>query len=348
LPADSPAFRMRSLNPVLTLVAVLVLVATAYATLPRGYAAGRLLAVQDDPVGLSQLLLANRLDAESVTDEIHRALAAGDSELATSFVELARDRGLALDPAVVAKADAERQASQTTTHQLRGFARGFVTGEADSAAALAGTAFGDLFIFGDLRDATREGLHALQGHPVDTMILGLSAAGLAVTAGTYASIGIGAPARIGLSVLKAARKAQRLGTGLVARLTKTATIVRVAEDLGRVQAKAGTRAAVEGLRLAEGPKDLERLARLAEGEGTKTRAVIKLLGRGALALTAGAFQLASWAFWAIANVFGLCAVVKRGAERATLAFIRHRRRRRQRRLHRAPVNAIPADVSLLA
>ena len=49
------------------------------------------------------------------------------------------------------------------------------------------------------------------------------------------------------------------------------TVVR---DVGRVQVAAGTRAALEGLKLAEGPEDVARLARLAGTKGGKTRAIL--------------------------------------------------------------------------
>ena len=48
------------------------------------------------------------------------------------------------------------------------------------------------------------------------------------------------------------------------------------------QAKAGTRAALDGLKLAEGLRDVARVATLAAAKGGKTRAILKLAGRGAI------------------------------------------------------------------
>ena len=45
--------------------------------------------------------------------------------------------------------------------------------------------------------------------------------------------------------------------------------------------KAGIRAAKDTLKIAEGPKDVARAARLAEAKGGQTRAILKVLGRGA-------------------------------------------------------------------
>ena len=82
---------------------------------------------------------------------------------------------------------------------------------------------------------------------------------------------------------------------------------------------------------AEHPQDVARLARLAEAKGIKTRAVIKLLGRGAILLTTGVFNLAMWVFWAVINILMLCAAIKRAAERIALGVIRRGKARHARR-----------------
>ena len=56
---------------------------------------------------------------------------------------------------------------------------------------LAGTALGDLFVFGDIRDAVREGSRYAHGETDDELVLGLACVGIALTAGTYASFGRG-------------------------------------------------------------------------------------------------------------------------------------------------------------
>ncbi len=230
--------------------------------------------------------------------------------------------------------ESAKEAAASAASTAKSFARGLVFGETDSIAAFGGTALGDLFVFGDLRDATRQGIQFARGEAVDKAVLSLSLAGIALTAGTYVSLGAMAPARVGLSVIKAGAKTGRIGARFLraARLERVENLVRAAGDVGRVQRKAGSRAAIEGLKLAEQPKDLSRLAQLAAAKGGKTRAVLKLLGRGAIALTTGLFDLALWVFWAIANLLGFCVTLKRTAERITLWAIRRRRRKRERLL----------------
>ena len=47
----------------------------------------------------------------------------------------------------------------------------------EDLSGLAGTAFGDLFVFGDIRDAVREGTRLATGQQADELILGLACVG---------------------------------------------------------------------------------------------------------------------------------------------------------------------------
>ncbi len=111
---------------------------------------------------------------------------------------------------------------------------------------------------------------------------------------------------------------------------KAQELVRVVGDVGRVQAKAGTQAAIDGLKIAEGPRDVSRLARLAEVKGTRTRAILKILGRSALFLTASATSLFSWLLAGAMTAFGFCAACKRTAERLTEYYVECLKERRAR------------------
>jgi hypothetical protein len=333
---------MPRLNAVWALVLAVGLAFAAVWTLPRGIDAGRALAARDDPARLVDLALERRFDAAVAQREIRAALAASDPELAQSLIELARERAVTIDPALAAEVDADMQAFASFGSTAWRFARGFVAGNPDDMASLAGTAAGDLLVIGDVRDAAREGLHLLRGEDANRLVLGLSLGGLAVTAGTFATVGLAAPARAGVSLVKAAGKTERLGARLVRllRWEKPAALAEFAGEVGTVEAKAGGRAALETVQLAQEPKDVAAFARLAVAKGGKTRAILKLLGRGAIVLAGSIFDLAMWLVWAAANLLGLCAALKRATERATLAVIRRRKARRARAAAMAaPVHA---------
>jgi hypothetical protein len=351
------------------MLAAVALAAGAVVLVPRGFDAGWWLLAQDDPVRLADRAVDERFSRAVAEKEIAAALTAGDVDLANSFADLAAERGVALTPELEERLKAANSTAASAARNAQSFARGLITGEPSDMVGLAGTALGDLFVFGDIRDAVREGVHLAKGEQADELVLGLACVGLAVTAGTYASLGVGTPARVGLSLVKAARKTQRLGANMAgwitrsmrevvdmgalrralatASLTEPALAVRAAReavklnkaeglidaarDVGRVQAKAGTQAALDGLKLAEGPRDVKRLARLAEAKGSKTRAIIKLAGRAAIVLAFAALDLVSWLFWAVLVLFGFCSAVKSTTERTTLRYVRWRKARRWRK-----------------
>jgi hypothetical protein len=343
----------------------LVCAIVALAAVPAAFEAETLLSLQDDPPGLADHMLGLSFDAAVAKREIEAALDAGDVDLAESFLELARERNVPVDAVLADRVETANAAAASAARAIGSFARGLVTGEPADMAGLAGTALGDLFVFGDIRDALREGTRLATGQPTDELILGLACAGLAVTAGTYATAGAGAPVRLGLSVAKAARATGRMSAHLAqwvgrslrevldwgalsraiggatvtgpviavraareaVKIEKTQELFRFAGDVGRVQSKAGTQAALDGLKIAEGPREMSRIGKLAEKYGGKTRAVLKLGGRAAIMLTASMFSLGSWIFTAIITLFGFCSSCKRAAERATERHLRRRKAR---------------------
>jgi hypothetical protein len=358
-------------TPVRIAVPLAFAVVSALAALgiaPRAFEAQVLLAGQDDPPALADYAVARSFDAAVAAREIDAALAADDADLALSFLDLARERNAPIDPGLAEKVERANAKLAVAARSFGSFARGLVTGEADDVSGFAGTALGDLFVLGDIRDAVREGARLATGGDADEAVLALACAGLAVTAGTYAMLGAAAPARVGLTLVKAARKTGRLGGTMPAwinrslremvdwttlkgavsarslaqpaaaartmreavRVEKAQPLLRFVGDVGRVQASAGTRAALDGLRLAEGPRDMSKLARLAAAKGGKTRAILKLAGRSAIVLAVGAFDLAMWLFWALVTLLGFAASLKRTTEAIIERSCMRRRLRRAR------------------
>jgi hypothetical protein len=299
-----------------------------------GIAAHARVAVADDPVAITDHALAQAFDRGVAEREINAALAVGDVDLAQSFVALAADRNVPIDAPLPGKVK-EADAAQSTAANTAGrFVHGLWTGEPTDLASLAGTAFGDLFVFGDIRDAAREGTHYLTGQHYDPWILGLAGVGIAITAATYASLGATAPERVGLSLVKAARRTGRLNPALAVRAAREVVkvegaggVVALAQNTGRIEAKAGSQAALDSLAVAREPKDVSRMARLATAKGGSTRAIVKLLGRAAIVLTASALDLASWFLWAAFALLGFCASCKTAVERLTQAHINRRKLR---------------------
>jgi hypothetical protein len=355
---------------------------------PHARNAGAILAAQDDPAELSSVQLQSVLhsDRNLIERNVEAALAANDADLAQSFADLATAQGNAL-PADLSRRVAEAVAEESSAANfVTRFATGLVTGNADDVASLSGTIAGDLFVFGDIRDVVRESKRLAMGEDADRLILGLATAGLAVTAATYISAGGVAPVRAGLTLVKDARKVGRLGEGLTQWASRSARgivdtpmlqnavatgswtrpiqtltavkaafraeraggLVRLAKDVGRVGQKAGARGALDTLRIAESPKDVARTVRLAESRGGETRAILKILGRGALLLTAGAFNMTLWVFSAVLALFGFVASIKAMTERLTQSWLLRRKAKRLRERMAAPVSVAEPALAIAA
>jgi hypothetical protein len=358
------------------LVGIAASAAVCVALWPHAREAAAIVLAQDDPAELSDAQINSVLQKNQtqknqalVAEQIEAALAAGDADLANSFVSLAREKTIPVADELSRRVTEAVAEENSSAHFAKRFATGLVTGTADDVASLSGTVAGDLFVFGDIRDVVREGKHLAMGEETDRLVLGLATVGIAVTAATYVSVGGAAPVRAGLTLVKDARKVGRLGKGLAEwtgrsvrdvvdtpvlqravasglvlrpgetaraikaafRAEKAGGLVRLGKDVGRVAERAGTRGALDALKIAEEPKDVARAARLAAAKGGQTRAIIKILGRGALLLAAGAFNLTLWVFSALLALFGFLSSIKTTTERATQAWLDRKKARRLRR-----------------
>ncbi|MCL8383041.1 hypothetical protein [Xanthobacter aminoxidans] len=372
------------------LVVFISLLGAAPWLVPVAKESAKLIAARDDPAALADLGL-RAFTGEDAARAIAAALAEDDTALATSYLALADARHLAVPPELRKQVEAANGTTAQALHSAKAFGMGFITGQPNDLAGLAGAATSDLMVWGDIRDAGREGLKMARGEEPDQLILGLSAVGIAVTAGTYATVGASLPVRMGISLVKVAKRTGRLSAGLlrsftraaresvdfvalrrllsgsaavdgaavksVVRTDRLATLTRMLDDTARIEAKAGTRAALEGLKVAEGGRDLSRVARLADAKGAQTLAILKTLGRGAIAITSLLFHLIWWGFLAVFYLFALVSSFNSFCVACARRTWRHKRRRREAPrgaargklfVRRAPVVAPMAEVAVPA
>ncbi len=370
------------------LVVFISLLGAAPWLVPVAKESAKLIAARDDPAALADLGLKG-FTGEDARRAIEAALAEDDAALATSYLALADARHLAVPPELRKQVEAANGAGAQALHSAKAFGMGFITGQPTDLAGLAGAATSDLMVWGDIRDAGREGLKIARGEEPDQLILGLSAVGIAVTAGTYATVGASLPVRMGISLVKVAKRTGRLSAGLlrsftraaresvdfvalrrllsgsaavdgaavksVVRTDRLATLTRMLDDTARIEAKAGTRAALEGLKVAEGGRDLSRVARLADAKGVQTLAILKTLGRGAIAITSLLFHLIWWGFLAVFYLFAVVSSFNSFCVACARRTWRHRRRRQTRAaprgrlfVRRAPAVVPTAEVAVPA
>lgn len=322
----------RAFHPVVIATASAIALAATLPVLPKAQDAWRWLAAHDSPEALTQLQLASPDIGTRWQTAFREALEQEDLDLAESLLVLAENKGIAPAPAALARYHAAKTPAAVAKRNAGQFYAGATSGKAEDPAGLAGALVADLSGVGDIRDLVLEGHKIARGEEPDELVLGLAAVGLVATGATLASLGLAAPARGGVTTLKVAARAGRISPPLRQHLAKVTrnvidqdqarqaaraaaildpvatraalsnsirpTVLReigdMANDLARVTTKAGTRSAQEALTLARDPGDLRRLARLAESQGSATRAVLKLFGRGAIVLAASAATLASW------------------------------------------------------
>ncbi|WP_394570178.1 hypothetical protein [Bradyrhizobium sp. 31Argb] len=151
---------------------MLVSIAAGAALWPYASDAYAMFAAQDEPAQLADLQISSALrnDERLIEQNIEQALAADDADLANSFLELAREKNVAISDGLTTRVNDAVAEASSTSHVAKRFATGLVTGTADDLASLSGTVAGDLFVFGDVRDVVREGKHLAMGEDTDHLV----------------------------------------------------------------------------------------------------------------------------------------------------------------------------------
>ena len=294
-----------------TIAFVLAFAGAAHWVVPGARYAYGLVSAGDDAARIAEVQLERALSEERVSAEISEALAAGDGEMAASFVALADEWAIPVSVDLRAQVATANDTMAKAARGAGAFGAGLITGQAEDLAGFAGAAVGDLTVWGDLRDGGRELINWARGDEVDELMLGLAGVGIVATGATYAAFGAPLTLRAGLSFMKGARRVGAIGTRFAghlidaARTGRRAKVAMTVTDLGRTASKAGTRAAVAGLRHVDDAAGAARLARLADVKGVKTLAIVKTLGRGALFVTEAMAKLAFWLLAAVVNTIGL-------------------------------------------
>src|ERR1700736_1979848 len=104
-------------------MAALFAIAT-WAVLPRGIESAELLYAQDQPALLADHAVAKALSGPVAAAEIENAHAAGDAELAASSLELARERGVAVEPALASRVETANGTGAKAVRAAKSFSHG--------------------------------------------------------------------------------------------------------------------------------------------------------------------------------------------------------------------------------
>ncbi len=202
------------------------------------------------------------------------------------------------------------------------FVNGFFSGKSTNAAGIAGAVSADFTVVGDVRDLYKEYKKEQQGEDVNELIVVLSGVGVGLTALTVGSFGSAAPAKSGVSLIKLASKTSRLSArfqkklvqlgkrvfdwGLFTRMLKESPslskklkqipraakkayhpkaidpLKKIAKQVNSVRKSTSVTDTLYLLKYVETTDDLRHLKKISLKYGTKTKGMVKLVGKGAL------------------------------------------------------------------
>lgn len=224
----------------------------------------------------------------------------------------------------------------------KAFTSGFVSGGGSSAMEISGSIVSDLTVYGDLRDLKKEGSKYIDDEPYDSFILNISLVGIGLSASQLLSAGAATPMKVGASVLKVAKKTGKLTKPftkvLSTRLSKTVdtkllktlefkslfklekttkTIAKSIDikpvkslfnDVNLIKKNSSLVDTINIMKYVDTPKDLKAIAKISGKYKANTKAVLKVLGKGALRAGKSVLKFTTMLVWKLVglvlSVFG--------------------------------------------
>ena len=143
--------------------------------------------------------------------EIDSALADGDLDLAEQITAIAKDHLGKVPQGIEEKLKAAKSWGACIKRSAGNLFEGVVSGESNSVEGMAAATITDFLVIGDIRDLAQQ---ATAYPDYDPVIVAAAAGGIAMEFGTMATLGAAAPAKAGVSILKAARKTGKVSARL--------------------------------------------------------------------------------------------------------------------------------------
>ena len=169
---------------------------------------------------------------------------------------------------------------------------GILKGNSDEGIGRASALASDFLVVGDIRDLAIEGMHYNNGEKVDKLMLSLSSLGLLATATTVYSLGATAPIRGSVSLLKYAKRANKIPLWLQTKLIKQIAIVKKTKSLKQMEQlliplqklykKVGLNQASNLLSKSRNLKELNALSKFASRFGSKSQVLLNSTNNSAL------------------------------------------------------------------
>ncbi|MFZ3033441.1 MAG: hypothetical protein WA138_05465 [Parvibaculum sp.] len=292
--------------------------------------------ISDDMVPIDPFVraeLAQKTSGADLSRRIDTALDQGSYDDAVMYADIAKYADMQIETGTADRLKEEQGVTRSVARNTGNFFEGFITGEGSDTASFAGAITSDLTVVGDVRDIGTEGSKLVQGQDYSKFILGLSVVGLAATTATIATGGGALPARIGVSLLKVAKKADTLTVEFTRDLTRLlneavnfeklggtlktidltdsaatrravteyangismAKITPALGDIAALEKSVGPAETVRLLKYVDNGEDLARITRMSGKLGPKTRGIIDITGKTSLRAFKTVANLVLWA-----------------------------------------------------
>ena len=273
---------------------------------------------QESLVDITKTLRLQVHDSD-ISLQIEQSLKDADFDDARMYLDIAKSNHYKLD---YSRYEAEILRKDTSftkvTTQVSNFVSGFAEGESSNMAGLAGAVSADFTVVGDVRDLRRQYAQYSEGEDVNELVVILSGVGVGLTALTVVSLGSAAPAKAGASIMKVAVKTNRLTARFqkqivklgrnvfdwpaFVRLSKQGTSFRsirtaakqaykpkaiaplkkIASRVNSIRKSTSSVDTIQLLKYVETTDDLRHLEKISVKHGTKTKGLMKLVGKGAI------------------------------------------------------------------
>jgi len=256
---------------------------------------------------------------KKISQEIHNSISNAEFDDARMYIAIAESNHYEVDSERLKNFISQKDTQlRKVITQATNFTQGFIKGKSANVAGISGSVVADFTVVGDVRDLSHEYEKHEKGEEINEVIVLLSGAGVGLTALTVASLGTVAPAKAGTSIIKLAVKTHRMTRSfqkhivklgrkvfdwpLFSRLLKQNRSVnnirhaarqayhpeaikplkKIASQVNRIRKSTSTIDTVHLLKYVESPNDLRKLEKISLKYGTKTKGLMKLVGKGAL------------------------------------------------------------------
>lgn len=273
---------------------------------------------EEAPADIHEMMITT-ISAQRLHTEITTALDEGRFSDARMYIAMSREHGYSL----YYKTYQERLLAEDTQGRrikdnVGNFVDGFVTGKGSTGAGVAGAVSADFTVVGDVRDLHHEYKNYQKNEPVDEVLATLSGVGIGLTALTIGSAGSAAPAKVGVSIVKMAKKTRQLTAPFQQQILKLGKNVfdwdaflkiskkskgmksiihaakvsyhpkqvsplgKVAGQVSQINKSSSVSDTLHLLKYVKSTKDLRHLEKVTIKHGVKTKGYLMLLGKGVL------------------------------------------------------------------